>query len=171
MASWLLIPVLGTLLLLTLAAWSLRSDPTTSVRLYHALIPSAPRVAPTDLRVEKLEFRDVALDSGDTLPVISGTISNRGTDSFHDVLLEAMLFDERGKLLARTRVNAGSTLAKARLRALSLEMVRNLQSATDAPGFTLRPGDSQDVVIGFPESNVADATFFSVRVVSVRLAE
>lgn len=167
--AWLSGALLLTLLALVIVSHYFRANPTPATRLFYSAFPSAPHPGAQDLVIQGLRFKRIALESGDAVSTVSGTLVNRGENSLSEILVEGLAFDASGQLVASTRVNAASTLARTRIRSLSMEMVAGLQSGQSARRFELRPGESHDFTIALLDGEPERADYFSARVYSVRM--
>ncbi len=165
---------LTTLIALTLYV---RSDPRAAIELSEQLFPNASRAAPPGLFLKSTRFRRLVLESGDEAYIVNGKISNDTADSFREVIIEAIAFDNLGKPIQRTAVSASNTLNRAKLKSLSPEMIRNIQSAEPGRNYLLKPGTDQDFVIALGQGGIyisgashrlPQARYFSARIYSVK---
>lgn len=131
------------------------------------LLPSAPRTSPPGLMIQDTEFKKVSLDTGESISIISGTLTNNTKQNFNNIQLEGQAFDTKGLIIVSSKANASSDLRRTRLKSLSTELILSLQS-TKARGSTLRPGDSQKFTIAMLGTKLERAAFFSVRIYSVK---
>jgi hypothetical protein len=161
-------PLILCLACVALLAYVLKSSPATAEKFLAALNPAAELAAPAGLRVEGLRYQRIALEKGDTLVLISGQIVNGSSRVFKDVFIEAVGFDAAGKVLAKTRLNANSTLAKTRVKSLSPEMIENIQGSKSVKALNLDPSEKHEFAIGLLQPEMAKAKFFTARVYSVR---
>jgi len=174
-------PIIGFLMLLGLLTIGItstsNSDSGFASSISNFINPGAARVASNDLRVQNLQFKRIALDNGEVVPVISGRLDNGSNERYRQVLLEGLLFDRNGTVVSANRVNAASTLSRARIKSLSTDVINSFQSGQVVKRFDLKPGAAQDfsvVLIGPPAANTKVANtkvaprFYSVRIHSVR---
>ncbi len=167
--AWLSGALLLTLLALVIVSHYFRANPSPATKLFYSAFPSAPHPGAQDLVIQGLRFKRITLESGDAVSTVSGTLVNQGESSVSEILIEGLAFDASGKLVASTRVNAASTLARTRIRSLTMEMVAGLQSGQAARRFELRPGESHDFTIALLDGEPERAGYFSARVYSVRM--
>ena len=117
-------------------------------------------------------MKRVILDSGESIFVLSGKVKNESSRTYKQMYLEAIAFDQAGKPMSFTKVDAGSTLAKTRIKALTPEMIHNLQSASGAKEWSLKPGAESEFAIAMGEVLSGDdfsaARYFSARIHSVK---
>ena len=161
-------PIVIFLMLLWGIGQILEANPNGADWISQQLFPNAERVAPEGLLISEIKQREVDLEDGERIRLISGTLENRSKQSFHDIQLEALTFDKTGKRLSSLKVDAGSTLAKTRVKSLSLEMIKLLQSTAPAKRFELKPDQTSDFAIAIPLEGDSDAHYYSARVYSVK---
>ena len=164
--------LMGFLALLVAGSLYLRSDTTSASSLVQSLFPKAQRIAPAGLYIKNTRLNKVTLDNGDSIHVVTGRVVNQTSEKFSTVIIEAIAFDALGKPLVRTRVDASNTLAKTRVKSLTLDMIKNRQTSEPFPGFALKPGANEDFAIalgnGGTSDEIAKARYFSARIYSVR---
>lgn len=132
-----------------------------------SISPNLPQIPPVEVSIEETGFRRAALDSGEVVYLVSGTLINNSDETFKDVQLEGLGFDSRGGLVSRTKIDAGATLAKTRIRSLSLGMIEELQSGKIKSKQELKPGQSQEFTFALLDGKPELASYFSARVYSV----
>jgi hypothetical protein len=133
-----------------------------------ALFPAAPQVAPPELRLEDTTYGTVALSSGETVRIITGTLTNESSTDVRNVVLEGLTFDAAGDKLTTVKVTSGATLSHSRLQSLTPDIITELQSGGHAKPLHLKVGESEKVTLALTDQAAADARFFSARVFSVR---
>ena len=167
-----MLPILIVLTLLTAGSYYLRTSGTAAGWLARTFFHSAPRIAPPGLYIRNARLRNIVLDNGDKVLVISGKIVNQSQERFSEVMVEAIGFNELGEPTVKTKVNAASTLAKTRIKSLTPEMIRSLQSTEAEKGFLLKPGGQQDFAVALGDGPLVDedgkVRYFSARIYSVR---
>lgn len=166
-------PVLFCMVVLSALSYLISSSPTMVEALTRSIPNSLPRFAPAGMRLERLKFSKIALESGDIVHIISGKIRNDSQENFSEVTVEGLVFDSRGKLLDTMKIDAASSLADARMRSLPLDMIKNLQTSKSNKKYQLKAGDSEDFTIALvgTGSSVVDltqASYFYARIYSVR---
>lgn len=161
------LPIIGFLALLLAFSFYATARPIETGKMASTLFPSIEDAAPADLYITKSGLKEVTLDSGDTIHVISGKLVNHTDKTFKDVHVEGLLFDKSGKLIASKKIDAASSLGKSRLQSLTLDMLDNLQETKSAKRFELRAGDEKDFTLAVPEGEENPA-YFSTRVYSAR---
>lgn len=149
-------------------SYYLRSNPVLSSTLSSRYLPASPQVAPTGLLIRDLKFRNVALENGERVHVIAGLLENRTDRSFKEVILEGLAFDKNGKQLVSQRADAGSTLAKSRIKSLTREMIQELQGRKSARRFLLEPGAKHEFAVALISDKMSAARYYSARIYSVR---
>lgn len=160
-------PLLFFLSAMVGASAYLNQDPSQADSFLMSISSGEPQVAPAELIVSKAQFRRVALDSGETAYLVSGTITNTTERDLRDIKIEGVAFDTSGAIVARTQVDAAATLVKTRVRALSMQMIRDLQSGQIKNKRDLKIGQSEDFLFALTDGKPESARFFSVRVYSV----
>lgn len=161
-------PVLVAITACLFISYLVAAYPSVGKTFFSGAFSAAPRVSPPGLMIEKTEFQKVVLESGDTVYTVSGTIANRTKGLAKEILVEAILFDAHGGVVAREVVSSGSTLARTRIKSLSEEMIRNLQSGSAVSKRSeLKPDQTQDFLIAILDSEAARAQYYSARVFSV----
>lgn len=165
-------PMLVLVLALAGLSFYLVRSPSFAHAFVHSISSSTPRFPPAAVHLTNLRFKKVALDSGQVVHTISGTLRNNSKESFGEVVLLGLAFSKDGHVLAQTKVNAGSTLADTRVKSLPLDMLRDLQNAAPAKKYELLPGKDQDFTIalidGTAKGDISKAAYFSAMVHSVR---
>lgn|GEM_PF-3666781 len=165
-------PLLFFLALLMAFSYHLRTHPTSAAWVSQRVFPAAPRPAPVGLYIKNSNFKKVILDNGETVHIVTGKIMNSTQHSFNQILLEGILFDALGKPLSRTKVDASTTLAKTRIKSLTLDMIRNIQNGRPDRTFRLNPNQDLDFSLALGIDNlreeISQARFFTVRLYSVK---
>lgn len=165
---YIIAPIFGFLAALFLISLLIASDPSgigASASL--TLAPSSPAAPPPELFVASASYEEVTLDNGEILPVVSGRIQNRSGETFKDAMIEAILFDKEGKEILTSRSVASSPLIRTRIKALSPEMIKNLQTSGRNRKFALKPGDGSDFVMVLFGEGAEKAASYLVRIYSV----
>jgi predicted Zn finger-like uncharacterized protein len=145
----------------------LNQNASQGENLVLSISPNLPQIPPVEVSIEETGFRRAALDSGEVVYLVSGTLINNSEETFKDVQLEGLGFDSRGGLVSRTKIDAGATLAKTRIRSLSISMIEELQSGKIRSKQELKPGQSQEFTFALLDGKPELASYFSARVYSV----
>lgn len=148
-------------------SYYLRGNTGSAETLYASLSSTAPQIPPATLRIETPKFKHVVLDSGESVYLVSGSLVNGSNETLKNIQLEGIAFNNEGEFVARTNVDIAATLGKTRLRSLTLEMIRNLQSGQLKSKFELKPGQREDFTFALLEGDASKAQYFSTRVHSV----
>jgi len=143
------------------------SDPKFGASASETLAPSSPFAPPPELFVASANYEEITLDNGEILPVVSGKIENKSGTVLKDAVIEAVLFDKDGKEIFTSRSVASSPLIRTRIKALSPEMIKNLQSAGRNRRFSLKPGEQNDFVMVLFGEGAEKADSYLVRIYSV----
>jgi len=130
--------------------------------------PAGAQVAPAGLLIRDLKFRNVSLENGERVQIIGGTIENHTERSFKEILLEGLAFDRGGRQVVSQKADAGSTLAKSRVKSFTTEMIQELQGRKSARRFALEPGGKQEFAIALISDKMPEARYYSARIYSVR---
>jgi hypothetical protein len=163
-----LAPIGVCLVALAVAAITIDTRGAFSSSMMAALFPAAPQVAPPELRLEDTTYGTVALSSGETVRIITGTLTNESSTDVRNVVLEGLTFDAAGDKLTTVKVTSGATLSHSRLQSLTPDIITELQSGGHAKPLHLKVGESEKVTLALTDQAAADARFFSARVFSVR---
>lgn len=156
-------------LLLGVIAFMLTLPAVHSSSTVTMLIPEGPRAAPQGLYISRSAFKRVTLDSGETVPVVEGTITNRSSEILRDAQIEALLFGASGEVLARERAGVGASLVRTRIESLSIEMIKELQNRKRSRKLdTLKPGEKRDFALAVLAPESSTARYFGTRIYSVR---
>ncbi|RIL11391.1 MAG: hypothetical protein DCC75_02435, partial [Proteobacteria bacterium] len=83
-------PLVSFLVLLGAFAYVLQEPSPLSSSLIHGLFPNLPQVAPQGLYIASTRMKEVVLDSGERIRVVSGRLVNDSSHQFKDVIIEAM---------------------------------------------------------------------------------
>ena len=161
------VPIVAFLFILIGLSYAARSSTNTN-SLVVQLFPELPQAAPTELMLKDLNFKRVNLDNGERVYIVTGKISNQTERTFREVILEGLAFDSLGRNIAKVRVNAGSGLARARIKSLSSSMITNLQTQPPALRYELAPGKQQEISIAFVGYSLPDLAYYSARIYSVK---
>ncbi len=142
------------------------SQSTSGAKAIGSLISTgAPQAAPAELKLGDVSAKPITLDNGELVYVFNMTLSNKSEQSFKEVIVEGLLYDEGGRLIGTERISAASSLTKARIRSLSVEMIRSLQSGKLIRKFELSPGEESDVTFAMV-APAEEVKFFSGRIFS-----
>ena len=128
------------------------------------LLPQPTPPPPAGLIISDLQMKQVALQSGEVVHLISGSLQNNTEKSFADITIEGLAFDASGRKVTSQKVNANSTLAKTRIESFTPAMIKELQEKSVARKYELEPGSSQDFAIGLFDKNIDAANFYSARI-------
>jgi hypothetical protein len=181
--------VMGIPLLLTLGSLLLLTPLTTlSPQSIGALIETAAtsiisspisQTPPSSLAIKNASLRFVRTRSNESLAVISGELVNTSNSKISGVNLEALVFNRRGEMLASSRAQLHSALAKENVTDLNLTTVRKFQNSLNARSASIGGGETVPFTIailnesvsgGNSEDHLLDLTrvkYFSARVFSV----
>ena len=161
-------PLILFLALLGVASLLAAARPMDAVRIVSSYFPSIESAPPVDVVVSNTSLKRVALESGETMNIISGKIINNSGREFRDVQVEGVLFDRAGNVVARKKISAAASLGRTRIQSLTPEMIENLQTTTPAKRFKLEQGGSHEFTLAVPEEPGKASGFFSASVYSVR---
>jgi len=170
------LPLGAMLLVLLVLSLFLSNNSAISRSISGYFSPGGQQVAPAALHISEARFKRVTLENGENVGIISGSISNNTPEAFKEVTLEGFAFDARGKPVASQRVSAASSLAKTRIKSLTLDMIESLQSGQLSKGFRLDPGEKYEFAMALipPENSqattaqMANVRYFGTRIYSVR---
>lgn len=165
----LLLPLLLLVGSLLLFSGYLNSGPAESAGLTGWPLAAAPQAAPLGLTLGEISFEQTALDSGDLIQVVKGTLENNSNSDFADIKIEALLYDRNGQKLTSRIASAASGLAQARLSSLTPQLIEKLQNKNLSRTVFLKAGASKDFLIALlPALPDADQIeYFSARIYSV----
>lgn len=173
---YLIAPMVVALVFLAIYAYSFRASAGQNTA--ELISSNLPQVAPARLFIDQLTYRVESLSSGESVPVLSGKITNNTDQTFREIIVEGLAFDSLGRNIARTKTQAASSLAKTRIKSLSLEMIEDIQKRKAPQRFELRPGAEQEfsVALFFGESSankligspISRIYYYSARIYSVR---
>ncbi len=165
----LLAPCLCFFVFLVCVAYFSRSSSDLTVLVSNILLPHARHPAPAGLVIKSSSLRSVTLDSGDKIPIIAGEIINGSSKPIKEIRLEALLFDNAGAVMGSPiDVRAVPTLARARVRSLSVDMIRAIQDSPERALGELKTGDRGEFGIALLDQDLRKASSYSVRVHSVQ---
>ena len=161
-------PLLVLLTVLVAASYFLRTNPVLTSSLSEKYLSNAPQVAPPGLIIRDLKFRNVALESGESIQLVSGTLENHTERSFKEVIIEALAFDRSGKEVVSQRVNAASTFSKTKIKSFTIDMIEELQARNPVRKLVLQAGDRQEFAIALTSTRMSEARYYSARIYSVQ---
>ena len=146
----------------------LRINPLQSEEVITSIIPGIPRVAPPGIAVIDAHLKKLTLDSGDTIYALSGHVKNNSGKKLNQVHLDGLVFDRSGKILMEKKVIVSSPLAQSKIKALSLEMIEDIEANASRGKTVVKDGDTAPFVVTFQPQEVTGAKFFSTRIHSVK---
>lgn len=165
-------PLAVFLVFLAVFSFSMRANPALAAWVSQSFFSSAPRLAPPGLYIKNSRISTVTLDNGERAHIVSGKVVNNTNHIFRQIALEAISFDETGQILAKTRIDGSTTLAKTRIKSLIPDMIRAIQKARPAKNWRLTPGEEHNFALALGLDNLSDeisrGKFFSVRIYSVK---
>lgn len=164
----LLLPIAAFALCLCTIALFFRASPARAHSITRSLIPSLPRFAPPGMALDQLQFKRVALDSGDTVYAVSGRVRNSSGEDLRSVEIETIVFNGRNEPIATKRSPAGSLLSQSKLRSLTLETIEDIQAQASRKTLALKDGEELPFTMVFSRREVKGLRNFSARVYSVR---
>lgn len=165
--GFLCLPVFFFLCLLGAAGYFLSlKESELAVQIARALSHNAPRVPPAGLRIRNTKFEQVRLSSGDSVPVIRGTIYNDTTSTFQAIQIEGVLFDKDGKPQRQLKTNAGALPPD--IENYTVDMISAQQAQAADKRFELSPGSSQRFIIALPGSERQSPGFYTARIYSAK---
>jgi hypothetical protein len=164
----LLVPIAAFLGLLTILSFYVQYNPETSLIVGSRSFGAGPQPAPDGVVISSTRFRQIQLDNGENLPLISGSLVNQSAEDLQEVIIEALAFDLGGKnVVARARGIVGSELSRGKLKGISLEEVRKLSEQRDRKQ-SLRSGEETPFAIPLIEGDLSKARYYTARIYSAR---
>jgi predicted Zn finger-like uncharacterized protein len=170
-------PILASLVIISCFSYFLISSPKLVEALTQAIPNTLPRLAPPGMRLERLKYSTSNLESGEQVNIISGKLINDSQESFNEVIIEGLAFNESGQLLKNIKIHSGNNLANANITSLPLERILSLQEEGKSKKRSIKPGEQEDFILAFidkadleqPHSKLlASAKYFSARIYSVK---
>jgi uncharacterized C2H2 Zn-finger protein len=161
-------PIVIFLLALGLLSFYLVRNPGTAGSIISAIVPSAPRMTPSGLHITKTDFTKVTLDSGEQVAVVFGEIQNTTSTIYGSVNLEAQAFDREGNLIKKSMSASGGTLVNTRIQSLSPKLIEDIQTARGPRKLAIGPNRSEKFAVALMGDEVKEASYFSIRIYSVR---
>ena len=148
-----------------------------------AIVPTALagkqlQLPPTSLSVSNLTFEFLETRAGRLIPVVRGVVENNATESYSQVVIEAVGFNGRGVATTRIKAPLYSALHREKIEDLSLKAIRDFQTSLNSQHEVIKSGQSVPFTIalipGITESNSAatleaskELAFFSARIFSI----
>lgn len=168
-ASLIVTPILLTLFLAGILSFVVARSPGIAETVAGHLGAPLAKFPPTGIYMEEIKFHNLALESGETVRVISGTVKNDSDKSVKNVVVEGFAFGKDGSILESVRVNAGTGFDAGKAAKLSLEEIRN--NKIRGKNADLPPNSKTHFVIPLSEQNntAAKPEFFSARIHSVTM--
>lgn len=163
------IPCIFLILLFTTIAVFSSFWPSSVLNVSEYIIGDKFEKFPKDLFVTQSSYKQLILDSGETVSVIQGKLTNKSNSIVTDILLEGAIFDKYGDIIQKKKAHAASSLNKSRMQSLSLRMVEDLQNSLPAHTLKLKSGQSSEFTIVVPQTTSLTAkkpNFYLVRVYS-----
>lgn len=162
-----IIPLGMFLLILTAASIYISLNADSSAKLTK-FIPPGPVAAPAGLFIKSTNIEQVTLDSGEKVQIIKGTLVNDSKHTFRDIIIEGLFFNNLGQEIKSVRINISNSLAEARIKALSAQMINELQSNQMNRYFELTPASKSHFILALTNDLNSQASFYSVRIHSVK---
>lgn len=173
-------PIVLTIAVLTILAYSSRLMPQTADSLLQSVVPAlisgkTSQVPPSELSVRDLSLEFTRTQSREVIGVVRGVVHNTTNQTLDDVQLEAFGFDARGEIVTRAQAPLRSALAREKISDLPLGTVKKFQESLSARSAKIGAGEKVAFVIAFvdPEGAARDSVdlsqikYFSARVFSV----
>lgn len=161
------IPLGLLLLILTITSIYISLNAGSS-EMIAKVLPAGPTAAPSGLFIQNTSLQRLVLDTGEKAQVIAGTVINESNQNFSDITIEGLLFDSLGRELEAIKINISNSLAEARIKALSPEMINELQSTQMKKHFELPAGSKSNFILVLTNDSGNHASFYSIRIHSVR---
>lgn len=111
------------------------------------IFSNAVQIPPAGVFVEDAILKEVTLDSGEKLFVISGSIRNESSKTLREIAVEGILFSRDGIPVSREVGYAGTPLADSIITSLSMEMIDSLQGADQGAITILEPNKKIPFVV------------------------
>ncbi len=171
--SYMSIPLLSFLLIIIAACYFFQDNLKAAASFTSVLFPKAPQVAPAGLQIAGSTLKKLALDTGEEVFVIAGTVQNKSDQTLTDVILEGFLFNNKNQIVSGVRANLNSTLASTRIRSLTPDMIKSLQKEAAVRSYTLKPDQELPFALAiFAQGSSAPQSytpqFYGVRIYSAR---
>lgn len=128
----------------------------------------APISPPPGLMIADSTFKQVALDNGEKVSVISGNLVNHSERTIKEVNIDGIAFNNTGGIITAVQGRASSPLSSTRLKSLSLEMIQMLQTRGGTKKFVLKPDASIPFSIVLTDPKAENASSFIARIYSVQ---
>jgi hypothetical protein len=134
---------------------------------------------PSSLAIKNASLKFVRARSQESLAIVSGELVNTSNAKIAGVNLEALIFNRRGEILATSRAQLHSALAKENITDLNLATVRKFQNSLNARSASIGGGESVPFTIAILNQSGADGAqelaeldlskvkYFSARVFSI----
>ncbi len=146
----------------------LRANPLESEEMITSAIPGIVKVAPPGLAVIEARMKKIVLDSGETIFALSGRVKNNSGKSVHRIQIDGLIFDQRGTLISQRQITAASPLTQSRLKALSLDMIEDIENKGAPNRTVVKDGESVPFVATFRPQELTGSRYFSTRINSVQ---
>ncbi len=178
-------PVVAVVLTLLATSYGSYIAPQTSDAVLNAVTPSFITGSTAILPPPELSVREVSLEfaktqSRENIGIVRGIVQNSSQEQLDDVRLEALGFNARGEIIARSQSLLRSALARERVSDLSLATVKKFQESLSARSARIDPGERVAFTIALldgettgnkqplsPET-LSQIKYFSARVFSVK---
>lgn len=171
-------PAFSVLFILAGVSGFLVSSPRRLISHYPSLFETALHLPPSELQIQKPELRPFLLDNGESVYLVTGRVINRSSDTFSQIQVQALTFDDQGRTLQSARASAGGVFSAARLSSFSADENLELQRESLTETILSDSTKAADFQIVLPQQLVSRSTapatqqegvptFFSVRVYGV----
>ena len=167
----LVVPIMLTLMFSAVLSVVLIKSPQIAESVANTLGAPLPKVPPTGLYLESIEFKNYVLDNGEQVSAISGAIRNASPNRFKNILIEGFAFDRDGNIVGNVKTSTASNLNDARIKSLSLAMLKDLQESSSGKKSELAPNSDKSFLIPILGDNkqISTAHFFTARIYSVTM--
>ena len=167
--AYLTAPCLLFLGVASLIAFISSISPSTIASAASMISSEKTIIAPRDIFVTNTKVKRIALDSGEMVSEITGTVVNKSADSLKEIEIEAAVFDRQNNQVGIDKAKTSSNIGKSRIQSLTPEMIIDLQNTSSARTFSVKPNQEAPftaVVIEAPSKNGAPKSFIA-RVFSI----
>ena len=178
-------PVVALVLALLVVSYGSHIAPQTGDLVLSTITPrfisgSTASLPPPELSVREISLEFTKTQSRENIGVLRGIIQNSSQDQLDDVKIEALGFNARGEIIARSQAPLRSALARERISDLSLPTVKKFQESLSARSARIEPGERVSFTIAMLDSETNGAPqpllpetlsqlrYFSARVFSVQ---
>ncbi len=163
----LLAPIVVVLILLYLLTNIILTSPQSFSGYFGFATQSSRSYPLPGVGVKGLELKLVKLDNGEDLKLLTGEFYNNSSKSIKDPVIEGVLFDTKGQVLARSFHTLDKDISGVQYASLDRKTLTELPNSKEKDKFVLLPNQKQSFAFALSADSEIQPTYFAGRVYSI----